>query len=132
VRIRTEIAPDAHAMGNATDLKRVINNLIENARRYGKTPGSDVTEIDIRCSIKGSHAARRVVIDVQDHGTGVPAEQIEQLLKPFTRLDTARGQANGAGLGWPSSTGDPAPWRRTAGAQPRGGGLQIQISMKAV
>jgi two-component system osmolarity sensor histidine kinase EnvZ len=29
----------------------------------------------------------------------VPAGQIEQLLKPFTRLDTARGQANGAGLG---------------------------------
>jgi two-component system osmolarity sensor histidine kinase EnvZ len=29
----------------------------------------------------------------------VPDDQIGQLLKPFTRLDSARGQANGAGLG---------------------------------
>ena len=36
---------------------------------------------------------------MQDHGTGVPDEMIEQLLKPFTRMDSARGQANGAGLG---------------------------------
>jgi two-component system osmolarity sensor histidine kinase EnvZ len=34
-----------------------------------------------------------------DHGPGVPDDQINQLLKPFTRLDSARGQANGAGLG---------------------------------
>ncbi len=133
VRIRTEITADAHAMGNATDLKRVINNLIENARRYGKTPGSDVTEIDIRCSFKGSHAARRVLIEVQDHGTGVPDEQIEQLLKPFTRLDTARGQANGAGLGL--AIVERVIQRHGAELQVRnreGGGLQIQISMKAV
>ncbi|MYN45241.1 HAMP domain-containing protein [Pseudoduganella sp. FT93W] len=133
VRICTEITADAHAMGNATDLKRVINNLIENARRYGKTPGSDVTEIDIRCSFKGSHAARRILIEVQDHGTGVPDEQIEQLLKPFTRLDTARGQANGAGLGL--AIVERVIQRHGAELQVRnreGGGLQIQISMKAV
>ncbi|WP_348696706.1 ATP-binding protein [Duganella fentianensis] len=133
VRIHTEITPDAHAMGNATDLKRVINNLIENARRYGKTPGSEVTEIDIRCSIKGSHSSRHVLIEVQDHGTGVPDEQIEQLLKPFTRLDTARGQANGAGLGL--AIVERVIQRHGAELQVRnraGGGLQIQISMKAV
>ncbi|MCY1556011.1 phosphate regulon sensor kinase PhoR [compost metagenome] len=30
---------------------------------------------------------------------GVPEDQLTQLLKPFTRLATARSQANGAGLG---------------------------------
>jgi len=99
VRVVTDIATDAHALGNATDLKRVIHNLIENARRYGKTPGTDMAEIDIRCTTRGMHTAKKVVIDVQDHGVGVPAERIGELLKPFTRLDTARGQANGAGLG---------------------------------
>ena len=39
------------------------------------------------------------IIDMQDHGAGVPPDMIEQLLKPFTRMDSARGQANGAGLG---------------------------------
>jgi len=133
VRISTDIAPNAHVMGNATDIKRVINNLIENARRYGKTPDSELTEIDIKCSIKGMHTSRRVVVEVQDHGNGVPDDQIEQLLKPFTRLDAARGQANGAGLGL--AIVDRVMLRHGAELHVRnreGGGLLIQIVMKAV
>ncbi|MQA39320.1 ATP-binding protein [Rugamonas aquatica] len=133
VRIGTDIVPNAHVMGNATDIKRVINNLIENARRYGKTPGSELTEIDIKCSIKGMHTSRRVVVEVQDNGNGVPDDQIEQLLKPFTRLDAARGQANGAGLGL--AIVDRVMLRHGAELQVRnreGGGLLIQIVMKAV
>lgn len=133
VRITAQIAPDAHVMGNGTDLRRVLNNLVENARRYGKTPGSDVTEIDISCQLKGTMGARKVVIDVQDHGPGVPAEKIEQMLKPFTRLDTARGQANGAGLGL--AIVDRVLLRHGAELQVRnreGGGLAFQISLPAV
>jgi len=133
VRISTDITDGAHAMGNATDLKRVINNLIENARRYGRTPDGDATEIDIKCSVKGLHAAKRVIIEVQDHGSGVPDDQIEQLLKPFTRLDTARGQANGAGLGL--AIVERVLQRHGAELNVRnrdGGGLLIQILMKAV
>ena len=133
VRINTDIAPGAHAMGNATDIKRVINNLIENARRYGKTADQDYTEIDIKCTVKGMHAAKRVVIEVQDHGVGVPEDQIEQLLKPFTRLDAARGQANGAGLGL--AIVDRVITRHQAElhvSNREGGGLRIQIVMKGV
>ena len=133
VRITAQIAPDAHVMGNGTDLRRVLNNLVENARRYGKTPGSDVTEIDISCQLKGTMGAKKVVIDVQDHGPGVPAEKIEQMLKPFTRLDSARGQANGAGLGL--AIVDRVLLRHGAELQVRnreGGGLAFQISLPAV
>ncbi|MNK73829.1 Osmolarity sensor protein EnvZ [compost metagenome] len=133
VKINATIADGAHAMGNPTDLRRVLNNLIENARRYGKTPGSDVTEIDIACHVRTSHGAKKVIIEVQDHGTGVPAEKIEQLMKPFTRLDTARGQANGAGLGL--AIVDRVLLRHGAELQVRnreGGGLAFQISLPAV
>ncbi|MGK5068537.1 sensor histidine kinase [Janthinobacterium sp. AD80] len=133
VKINAAIAEGAHAMGNATDLRRVLNNLIENARRYGKTPGSEVTEIDIACQVRTSHGAKKVIIEVQDHGPGVPAEKIEQLLKPFTRLDTARGQANGAGLGL--AIVDRVLLRHGAELQVRnreGGGLAFQISLPAV
>ena len=133
VKINAEIAEGAHAMGNPTDLRRVLNNLIENARRYGKTPGSDVTEIDIACHVRTSHGTKKVIIEVQDHGTGVPAEKIEQLMKPFTRLDTARGQANGAGLGL--AIVDRVLLRHGAELQVRnreGGGLAFQISLPAV
>ncbi len=132
VKINASIAEGAHAMGNPTDLRRVLNNLIENARRYGKTPGSDVTEIDIACHLRTSHGAKKVIIEVQDHGTGVPAEKIEQLMKPFTRLDTARGQANGAGLGL--AIVDRVLLRHGAELQVRnreGGGLAFQISLPA-
>ncbi|HEY1043508.1 MAG TPA: ATP-binding protein [Telluria sp.] len=99
MRVRCDIAEDIHVMGNPTDLRRVFNNLVENARRYGVTPGQEFTELDIRCHAQGLGPMRRVVIEIGDHGTGVPAGAVEQLLKPFTRMDTARGQANGAGLG---------------------------------
>ena len=132
VKINATIAEGAHAMGNHTDLRRVMNNLIENARRYGKTPGSEMTEIDIACHVRTSHGAKKVIIEVQDHGTGVPAEKIEQLMKPFTRLDTARGQANGAGLGL--AIVDRVLLRHGAELQVRnreGGGLAFQISLPA-
>lgn len=95
VQVTTDIEANIEILGNATDLKRVINNLIENARRYGKTPNTGVTSIDIKCAIEAGNA----VIEIADHGIGVPDGDIEYLLRPFTRMDTARGQANGAGLG---------------------------------
>ena len=99
VRTTTAIEPGIHVPANATDLRRVINNVIENARRYGKTPGSDVAEIDIACHVKMTGHGRRAVVEIGDRGVGVPDDQIQQLMRPFTRLDSARGQANGAGLG---------------------------------
>jgi two-component system osmolarity sensor histidine kinase EnvZ len=100
VRITLAIEPGIiYVPANATDLRRVINNVIENARRYGKTPGTDITEIDIVCQLKMTGHGRRAVVEIGDHGAGVPEDQIQQLLRPFTRLDSARGQANGAGLG---------------------------------
>ncbi len=133
VKVITDIAPDAQVRGNGTDLKRVIHNLIENARRYGKTPGTDLAEIDIRCTVRGMHTAKRVTIEVQDHGVGVPPERMAELLKPFTRLDTARGQANGAGLGL--AIVERVLQRHDAELQlgnRDGGGLLIQISMEAI
>ncbi len=95
VSISNDIGRNVNVFGNATDLKRVFNNVIENARRYGKTSEKNLTEIDIVCRTEGDHA----VVEFSDHGPGVPDAEIERLLRPFTRLDTARGQANGAGLG---------------------------------
>ena len=92
----TQDLPDSiSVMGNETDLRRVINNLFENARRYGRTPTSGLCEIDVSATVQHNMAT----IDIADHGTGVPEEEKTYLLQPFTRLDSARGQANGAGLG---------------------------------
>jgi two-component system osmolarity sensor histidine kinase EnvZ len=130
VRVATAIAPEVRVLGNPTDLRRVLNNLLENARRYGKTPGGELTEIDIACRIEPRAAGPRVVIELQDHGGGVPPEQIEQLLKPFTRLDTARGQANGAGLGLAIVERVVSRHHGELRVRNRdGGGLQVRIVM---
>jgi two-component system osmolarity sensor histidine kinase EnvZ len=94
-RVKTIITNEADVLGNVTDLRRVVNNLIENARRYGKTEGRDLVEIEISCRLE----ADQVLIEIADNGPGVPEPDIERLLRPFTRLDVARSQANGAGLG---------------------------------
>ncbi|MFJ2986546.1 ATP-binding protein [Collimonas sp. NPDC087041] len=95
IRIQTHIAPNLHTMGDVTELSRVFNNLIENSRRYGKKEGDDFTVIDIDCSSRQD----KLLISIADHGPGVPEGEIDRLLRPFTRLDIARGQANGSGLG---------------------------------
>jgi two-component system osmolarity sensor histidine kinase EnvZ len=133
MRVNADIEPGVHVMGNSTDLRRVFNNIVENARRYGATPGGDFTEIDIACHSRTIGHAKRAVIELQDHGSGVPADQIEQLLKPFTRMDTARGQANGAGLGL--AIVERVVGRHKAALSVRnrdGGGLQVELVMAMV
>ncbi len=133
LHVTTAIAPDVHVMGNPVDLRRVINNLIENARRYGKTDGSDIADVELGCRVEAHPHGPRVIISVADHGCGVPEAQIDELLKPFTRLDSARGQANGAGLGL--AIVERVISRHHAELQVRnrpGGGLQIDILMQAL
>lgn len=95
VRIKTNIAKNLKVQGIDLELRRVIQNLIENARRYGKIKGSDLAYIEIN----GRLEEGRVVIEVADQGPGIPENEIDHLLRPFTRMDSARGQANGSGLG---------------------------------
>jgi len=130
LHVKTDLMPGVHVLGNGTDLRRVINNIIENARRYGKTPGTSCTDIDIVLRVKATGQGRRAVIEIGDHGPGVPADQIAQLMKPFTRLDSARGQANGAGLGL--AIVERVLTRHNAGLEVRnreGGGFVLQIAL---
>lgn len=95
VSITTKITERMEISGNPTDLKRVIDNLIENARRYGKSVDTGTAEITLRSAIENGKS----ILEIADRGSGVPDAEIDRLLRPFTRMDTARGQTNGAGLG---------------------------------
>lgn len=95
IKITTGIDAGIAVAGNPTEMARVMSNLIENARRYGKTEGSGIAELSLTATVESGQA----VIELADRGSGLPPEQIAYLLRPFTRLDSARGQANGAGLG---------------------------------
>jgi two-component system, OmpR family, osmolarity sensor histidine kinase EnvZ len=90
-----KIKLDVYVQADEVELSRVLANLIENARKYGKSAGTDVTRLDVAVRVKDDW----VMIKVRDHGQGVSEETLKQLTQPFFRGDAARTAATGAGLG---------------------------------
>ncbi len=95
VDITVEVSNEILVLADEVELTRVISNLLENARRYGKTPSTGIAQISIRAQTLND----AVLIKVRDHGVGVPQVMLPQLTKPFFRGDAARTSAVGAGLG---------------------------------
>lgn len=69
-------------------LKRVVGNLVNNAKRYGAEP------IELSAHIED----KNLVIRVADHGEGIPESQVDALMQPFVRGESAR-TIQGSGLG---------------------------------
>lgn len=70
-------------------MTRLLTNLVDNAFHYG---GGEV-------AIRSRTEDKKIVISVMDRGPGLPEAEAGRLLRPFERLDTARGREGGAGLG---------------------------------
>jgi two-component system osmolarity sensor histidine kinase EnvZ len=51
----------------------------------------------VTLSLRG--AKGEIGIDIADRGPGIPAAEADRLKLPFTRLETARSNTGGAGLG---------------------------------
>jgi signal transduction histidine kinase len=75
--------------GVAKLLRRVVRNLLENARRYG---AGDVV-------LKLTAAQDTAVIQVCDRGPGVPEALQSRIFEPFYRLPGASERDGGVGLG---------------------------------
>jgi signal transduction histidine kinase len=74
-------------------LRRVLDNLLENAHKY--SPRAD-RPITVRLSGEGDI----VVFEVSDRGIGIKPEDLENVFKPFFRVDRSRSRgAGGVGLG---------------------------------
>lgn len=76
--------PDITLRPNA--FKRCLQNLVENACRYGK-----------HIRITGRRDDRRLTISVDDDGPGIPEAERETVFRAFYRIDTARNQDEGHG-----------------------------------
>lgn len=93
--IRIPRDAEAKVMADPLELQRILVNLIENARRYGRSPGTSRVELDIGLTKR----IAEVAISVRDHGPGVAPDHLPLLTRPFFRGDEARTAAKGTGLG---------------------------------
>ena len=69
-------------------IRRALDNIIGNALRYG-------TLANLKVTIDNEH----INFIVEDDGPGIPTEMRPEALKPFSRLDPARNQDKGMGVG---------------------------------
>ncbi|VVD95033.1 ATP-binding protein [Pandoraea cepalis] len=95
LNLSTELADAAPILAERTDIKRLLTNLIENARKYGRDAKTDVANVHITTRVLGE----RVEMRVRDTGPGIPEDQLTLVFRPFYRVDTARTKADGTGLG---------------------------------
>lgn len=93
VRVDAELNTDGsgplEVLGDARLLRRVLRNLLENARRYSQG--------EVTLSLQRQGEAN--VLRVCDLGPGVPPEQRERIFEPFYRLPGASERSGGVGLG---------------------------------
>ena len=95
MRVTVDVPDDIAVLADEVELLRVISNLLENARRYGKTEDTGIAIVEIAAKTRDQW----VLIKVRDHGQGVAPSALSKLTKPFFRGDAARTAATGAGLG---------------------------------
>lgn len=101
-------------------LTRALRNLIDNAVRYAG--GARLTVV-----VEG----RALLIRVEDDGPGIPADQLEHVLRPFARLDQSRNRGTGgAGLGLAIATSIARLHGGTVALENRaGGGLSATLRL---
>ena len=80
----------ATVQGDARLLRRLVRNLIENARRYGADQ-----PVEARLARSNGEA----VLEVADRGPGVAPAERERIFEPFYRARGASEQQGGVGLG---------------------------------
>jgi signal transduction histidine kinase len=123
---KARLAPESEAIhrlviaAHPVQLSRCVRNLVENAIRYA---GSATVAV--------ADQADSIAISVDDKGPGIPHDKLEDVTKPFVRLETSRNQAfGGTGLGLAIA----ASIARTHGGVLRlenrdGGGLRATVTL---
>lgn len=104
VRKRTlavSIAPGLHVDAHPMQIRVIIENLLANAMFYA--PEDSVVELDAR------NVGGLVRLSVGDRGPGIPESELQDIFKPFYRVDASRARhSGGVGLGltlvWEAST----------------------------
>jgi len=89
-RLEVEAVESAAVLGDPRQLDRLLRNLVDNAVRHARAV----------VSVHVEDQAGRVVVHVDDDGSGIPVAARRRVFERFIRLDEARSRdAGGVGLG---------------------------------
>ena len=111
--------------GDPELLRRAVENVIRNAIRYA--PREAAVEVSL------ARNNGRAVVDVRDHGPGVPEEALPRLFDPFYRVENDRGRTSGGiGLGLSIARRAIELHKGTIRAQNAPPGLEVELELPAV
>ncbi len=87
-----KVEPGLKILGDPEALNQIFDNLIDNAIKYTESGG--------RVEVSLFQKNGKVVIEVEDDGVGIPAEDLPRIFERFYRVDKARSrELGGTGLG---------------------------------
>ena len=87
--IQKDLLPRIYINGRKNLIKRCLNNIIDNALKYGN-------KVQLRLSKENTN----IVIIIDDDGYGIPKKEYENVFKPFYKIDKGRADSKSSvGLG---------------------------------
>ena len=127
-------ANDVRVWADPDRLLQTLTNLVSNAIKFSPQASSIASEVRLTANYVTEEEA---LVEVQDHGRGIPADKLEQIFERFKQVDASDSRAKGGtGLGlaicrsiitqhgghiWASSTlGEGATFHFTLPTQPSG------------
>ena len=122
VTLAFESAPDPQPWRcNLLALREIVLNLVDNAVRYTPTGGAVL--------VRQRRDLGQRVLEVQDNGPGVPAEQREAVFERFVRLDNRDSEGSGLGLAIVKKLALQIGANVTLHDAPEGRGLLVQLRL---
>lgn len=113
-------------LGDAILLEGVLNNLLDNALRYGRPDAGVPPVITVEIARQGAQTA----LSVLDNGPGLPAAAVQRLLQRWAQGESGVALRQGAGLGLAIVTQYARVLRATLSleAGPQGRGLSARLT----
>jgi len=90
-QVSVKVYGDVMLQADELLLKRIMDNLITNAKKY--------TPVGTKVMVEAQHTGKEVMLTIADHGPGIPQEELDNLFERYYRGTNTTDDTAGTGLG---------------------------------